>query len=130
MFQPTIIMFPKSWSLHSYARILVYVRKSFKCRQIFDLQDDRVQSIWLKGGYKNCKEIYFCHTYREHLSQETSFIQQQYLSTLLDQWEAAVVYNGAQEPNETHICGDLNIDVYQDKWLQSDYPLVRLSRLI
>ena len=124
------VMFPKSWSMHGYARILVYVRKSFKCQQVFDLQDNRVQSIWLKGGYKNCKDIYFCHTYREHLSQESSFVQQQYLCTLLDQWESATIHNGAQEPNETHICGDLNIDVFKDKWLQSDYPLVILSRLI
>ena len=39
-------------------------------------------------------------------------------------------FENPAEPNETHICGDMNIDVYQGKWLQSNYPLVSLSRLI
>ena len=124
------IMFPKSWSLNGYARIVVYVKKTFKCQQVLDLQDDCVQSIWLKGGYKNCKDIYFCHVYREHLSKESSDVKKEYLSILLDQWESAVNHNGVVEPNEIHICGDLNIDVYKDRWLESDYSLVSLSRLI
>ena len=37
---------------------------------------------------------------------------------------------GCTEPNETHICGDINIDVYQGRWLCSDYPLVAISRLV
>ena len=95
-----------------------------------ELQDEYVQSVWLKGGYKNCRDIYFCHSYREHLSKESSAVQQNYLSTFLDQWEAAVCHNNAVEPNETHICGDINIDVLENRWLKADYPLIQLSRLI
>ena len=34
------------------------------------------------------------------------------------------------EPNETHVCGDINVDMYQNKWLDPDYPLLNLSRMI
>ena len=124
------VLFPRSWSKSGYARVVVYVKKSFNYQQIHELEDDRVQSIWLKGGYKNSKNIFFCHAYREHLSEETSAVQHDYLNTFLGQWDSAVHFANSAELNETHICGDLNIDVYQGRWLQSDYPLVSLSRLI
>ena len=44
------VLFPDSWSRFGYARVLVYVRKTFKYAQIKDLQDDKVQTVWLKGG--------------------------------------------------------------------------------
>ena len=86
------ILFPDSWSVHGYARVLVYVKKTFKYSQVQDLQDNEVQSIWLKGGYRNSKEIFFCHSYREHLSKETSLVQQNYLISFLGQWESATSY--------------------------------------
>lgn len=117
------ILFPKSWSQHGYARVVVYVKKTFKYQQISELEDEYVQSVWLKGGQRNSKDIYFCHGYREHLSRQGSAAQRDYLDTFLGQWEAAMLHGGKAEPNETHICGDINIDVYQGRWLQSDYPL-------
>ena len=80
-------------SIYGFARVLVYVRKTFKYSQVQDLQDDKVQSIWVKVGYRNSKDIYFCHAYREHLSRETSGAQQNYVQTFLNQWETAV-YHG------------------------------------
>ena len=124
------LFFPKSWSKFDYARVVVYVKKSFKCYQVSDLEDDKVQSVWLRGGYDKSKDIFFCHAYREHLSNKGRTEQQNYLEIFLDQWEAACNYGGRSEANETHVCGDINIDVCQGKWLQSTYPLLSLSRLI
>ena len=124
------ILFPKSWSLHGYARVIVYVKKTFKYQQISELEDDLVQSVWLKGGQRNSKDIYFCHAYREHLSREGTAAQRNYMGRFLAQWEAAAQHGGRAEPNETHVCGDINIDVYQGKWLQQDYQHLSLSRLI
>ena len=94
------------------------------------MEDDVVQSIWLKGSQRNSKDIYFCHGYREHLSGAGTAAQRNYLATFLEQWEAATQYGGRAEPNEVHISGDMNIDVYQERWLRPDYHLVALSRLI
>ena len=124
------ILFPKSWSKYGYARILVYVKKTFDCVQVEDLQNDSVQSIWLKGGFRNSKNIFFCHAYREHLSRESSTVQQDYLLSFLNQWESATYYGGTTEPHEVHISADMNIDVNNGRWLQPDYPLLTLSRLI
>ena len=35
-----------------------------------------------------------------------------------------------QQPNETHICCDMNLNVLNDKWLRSDYHLLSLSKLV
>ena len=124
------ILFPKSWDKHGFARVVVYVKKTFKYEQILDLEDDRVQSIWMKGCQRNSKELFFCHGYREHLTGQGVAAQRDYLATFLGQWEEATLYGGRTEPNEIHVCGDMNIDVYQDRWLHHDYHLVTLSRLI
>ena len=42
------ILFPKSWAKHGFARVVVYVKKTFKYQQMPDLEDDRVQSVWLR----------------------------------------------------------------------------------
>ena len=34
------------------------------------------------------------------------------------------------EPNEVQICGDMNIDTYQGRWLLPNYSLITLSRMI
>ena len=124
------LLFPNSWLSHGYARVVLYVKKSFKHQQVPNLQDDKVQSIWIAGGYKNCKDIYYCHMYREHLSSEGSEVQQNYFNTFLSQCESAVGYGGSPEPNEVHVCGDFNIDIYEGRWLKPDYPHVTLSRIL
>ena len=70
-------LFPKSWDVHGFARVIVYVKKNFQYQQVQVLEDDLVQSIWIKGGFKNTKSIYFCHCYREHTSRLGSSINQQ-----------------------------------------------------
>ena len=57
-------------------------------------------------------------------------VQQDYVKAFLNQWETAVYHGSVVEPNEVHVSGDINIDVYNGKWLQPDYPLIALSRLI
>ena len=52
------------------------------------------------------------------------------MSKVLDQWEAATNFGNSSQPNETHICGDINIDMYRDRWLQPDYSLINLSRIL
>ena len=124
------ILLPKSWYLHGFARVVVYVKRSFKYEQISDLEDGLIQSVWLRGSFMNGKKIYFCHGYREHLSTRPLGDQQAYLGVLLSQWEAAAEYNFPTEPNEVHICLDMNIDTYMGRWMQADYRLISLSRLV
>ena len=124
------ILYPKSWTEHGYARVVVYIKKTFKYEQVHELEDDHIQSIWIKGGQRNSKNIYFCHAYREHLSTLGAAAQHEYMSTFLSQWEAATQHGGSDEPNETHISGDMNINILNGRWLQSDYHLLPLSRLL
>ena len=126
------LLFPKSWSSHGFARVVVYVKKTLEFEQIGELEDDLVQSIWLRGGFKNSKMLYFCHCYREHTSTLGNSIRAQKanLMILLDQWESATQHSNPVEPNEIHICGDMNLDILKGRWLQPDYPLVSLSRLV
>ena len=81
------ILFPNSWNKEGFARVVVYVKKTFECDQISDLQDDLIQSIWIRGGFKSGKKIYFCHGYREHASRLGAGIshQKQYLERFLSQ---------------------------------------------
>ena len=113
-----------------YARVLVYVKKTFKYQQVSELEDDKVQSVWLRGAHQNCRDIFFCHGYREHLSSEGHAAQHDYLTTFLSQWEAATSHGGRIDPNEVHICGDMNIDMFQGRWLKANYPLLPLSTLV
>ena len=126
------LLLPKSWESDGFARVAVYVKKTFSYSQVHDLEDELVQSIWLKGGYKNSKQIYFCHGYREHQSSLGKSIndQKQYLDRFLSQWEAATLHGNPPEPNEVRVCCDMNIDMYNDRWLKSDYPLLSLSKLV
>ena len=124
------ILFPKSWYSYGYARVVIYVKKSFKYEQVSELEDDRVQSVWLRGSFMNSKKIYFCHGYREHHSGRPQGEQQAYLGVFLSQWEAAAEQNFPTEPNEVHVCLDMNIDTYRGRWLQPDYRLKFLSRLV
>ena len=110
--------------------MVIYVKKSFKYEQVSELEDDQVQSVWIRGSFMNSKKIYFCHGYREHHSTRPQGEQQAYLGVLLSQWEAAVEHNFPTEPNEVHVCLDMNIDTYMGRWLQPDYRLISLSRLV
>ena len=88
-------MYPKSWETHGFARVVVYVKKTFNYQQVHDLEDNLVQSVWLKGSFKNSRSLYFCHAYREHASAmgDTINDQKEYLNILLSQWEAATEHN-------------------------------------
>ena len=97
--------------------------------QIHDLENEDVQAIWIRGGFKNGKKIYFSHGYREH-TPLSGVSQQEALELFLNQWEAALVHSSPSEPNEVHVAGDMNLDSLEGRWLQSDYPLVNLSRIV
>ena len=124
------ILYPKSWETHGFARVLIYVKKSFSYKQVHDLEDSLVQSIWLRGSFRSSKPIYFCHAYREHSSAMGGSVsnQKEYLNIFLGQWEAAIEHDNANEPNEVHVSGDINLD-YQ-RWLQPSYRLHSLTRLV
>ena len=126
------IFFPKSWYITGQARVIVYVKKSFQVEQLKMLEDDSFQSIWLKGGFRNSKQLIFCHTYREHTSTLGSSLQAQRdnLTVFLSQWEAAVNYGTNNASNEVHISGDMNLDSHKDKWLSKSYHLHDLSNLV
>ena len=126
------ILFPKSWSKHGFARVVTYVKKGFQYEQVQELQDDLTQSIWLKGAFRNCKSIYFCHGYREHTSTLGSSLSQQrsQLENFLHQWEEAASHNQSSEINKVHICCEMNLDALGGRWLQPDYHLASLSKLV
>ena len=126
------VLFPKSWATLGVARVIVYVKNTFEHEQLHDLEDDQVQSVWLRGGFKNGKKIYFCHGYREHTTCLGNSISAQKLNLelFLAQWEAATEHNNATEPNETHVCCDMNLDSLDGRWLRPDYHLLSLSRLV
>ena len=120
------ILFPKSWDVHGFARVVVYVKKTFKYEQVHNLEDNIVLSVWLKGSFKNSKSVYYCPAYREHASAlgETISNQKEYLNILLSQWESATEHNSPAEPNEVHVSLDMNLDYLPSKWLQPSYRVV------
>ena len=126
------ILFPKSWMSQGHARVVVYVKDSLEYEQLHDLEEEQVQSVWLRGGNKNGKKIIFCHGYREHTNSIGNSLHSQRinLSDYLAQWEAAAEYNNPAEVNEVHICCDMNLDCLDNRWLRSDYHLITLSRLV
>ena len=126
------LLLPKSWELHGFARVVVYVKKTFHYSQVHDLEDSFVQSIWLKGSYKNCKSLFYCHAYREHASVMGATIAnpKDYLNKFLSQWEAATVHNSTSDPNEVHVCCDMNLDYLPHRWLQPSYRLYTLTKLV
>ena len=126
------ILFPKSWAKEGYARVVVYVKKNLDFEQLHDLEDERVQSVWLKGGFKNGKKIYFCHGYREHTSSLGNSLsaQRSNLELFLNQWEMATEHNSPAEPHEIHVTGDMNLDCLTDRWLDPTYHLLSLSKMV
>ena len=126
------LILPKSWELHGYARVVVYIKKSLKYDRIDTLEDDHLQTIWLKCGFQNTKPAFFCNGYREHNSNIGGSLEHQYvkLSTFVNQWEEAIYFGSPDEPNDVFILCDMNLDSYQDKWKNSSYKLYKLSQLV
>ena len=112
------IHLPKSWEVHGYARIILYYKKTFDCPRIPELEDDHLQTIWVKFGFKNSKAGYYCHTYREHTSNlgKSLQVQKEKLSQFVDQCENALRHGNHAEPNEIFILGDMNLYSYKDRW--------------
>ena len=126
------LLMPASWEVHGRARVVVYIKKSLQYEHLPVLQHPDVQTVWLRAGFKNTKKIYFSHQYREHTSTLGSSIasQRKALEKMLAQWEDAVAHDNPDQPNEVHIAGDMNLDSFNDRWLQSDYSLVTLARMV
>ena len=126
------ILYPQSWAKCGKARVVVYVKKTLEYEQLNGLEDEVIQTVWIKAGFKNRKKILYCHGYREHTSTLGGSIraQTEYLQGFLTQWEEATLYGNPNEPNETHICCDMNLDALDDKWLQPEYHLLSLSKLV
>ena len=62
------LILPKSWEVHGKARVVVYVKKTLEYEHLHELENPEIQSIWLRAGFKNTKNIYYSHQYREHTS--------------------------------------------------------------
>ena len=62
------LILPKSWNNGDKTRVVVYVKKSFQYEHLDMLESNSIQSIWIRGHFKNSKNIYFCHAYREHMT--------------------------------------------------------------
>ena len=126
------LLLPKSWVHHDYARVAVYVKNNFDFVRVLDLEDDHLQTIWLKGGFKNSKHGFYCHLYREHSSNIGGSINAQRLKLdlLLSQWEKAVDFGNPNGVNDLFICGDMNLDCLNNNWLNPHYHLYSLSQLV
>ena len=126
------LLMPKSWEAHGYARVVVYVKKSLKFQRMDILEDDHFQSIWIKCGFMNSKQGFYCHGYREHTSNIGRSIQNQLLklTTFLDQWDQAIHIGNPEEPNDIFILCDMNLDSYCDKWMDPSYNLFGLAQKV
>ena len=111
---------------------MVYIKKSLKYERIDTLEDEHLQTIWVKCGFKNSKPGFFCNGYREHKSNIGESLQHQYdkLSTFLNQWEDTINFGDPTEPNDVFILCDMNLDSFEYKWKSSSYRLHRLSQLV
>ena len=117
---------------YGFARVVVFIKNTLSYEQISGLQDDSVQSVWIKGGFQNGRKIYFCHLYREHTSTLGSSLADQrlYMDKLLHQWEAACSLNNLDDQNEIHIVGDINLDALGERWLSPGYSLLSLAKMV
>ena len=126
------LLLPKSWQIHGKARVVVYIKKSLQYQHLNDLEHEDVQCIWFRAGFKNMKKIYYSHQYREHTNTlgNSMAAQRTALETMLMQWEEAIMHDNPDLPNEVHIAGDMNLDCLNGRWLESDYALVTLARMV
>ena len=125
-------LLPPSWEVYGKARVVVYIKKSLHYEIVPILQNPEVQTVWFRAGFKNKKKIYFSHQYREHTSTMGSSLasQRKTLEIMLAQWEDAVVHDSHDQFNEVHIMGDMNLDTLNDRWIQPDYSLLSLSKMV
>ena len=126
------LLLPKSWESQGKARLVVFIKKCLQYEQVDNLENCDVQSIWVRANFKNCRKIYFSHVYREHTNTlGNSMAAQKYvLDKMLRQWEDAVHFENSHSVNEVHISGDMNLDTLNGKWLDNNYSLVSLSRMV
>ena len=126
------LLLPTSWSARDEARVLLYVRSTLDYERLFELEQASVQSIWIRGGFRNGKKIVFCHTYREHTNSLGISLkdQRECLDHCLQQWKSAIEMKSSEEPCEVHICGDFNLDAYLDRWLHPSYYLYTVSKMV
>ena len=87
---------------------------------------------WLRAGFKNMKKVYVSHLYKKHTNTlgNTMADQRSTLGKMLTQWEDVLVHGNPDIPNEVHIAGDMNLDSLKGRWLEADYPLCSLSRMV
>ena len=52
-------LLPKSWVSHDYARVVVYVKNSLNYERVHELEDEHLQTIWVKAGFQNSKSGFF-----------------------------------------------------------------------
>ena len=125
------LLLPKSWNNYGKARIVMYVKKNLPYEHVDELEHPDIQSIWIKAGFKNSRRVYYSHLYREHTSTLGSSMasQRSALTTMLGQWEDALVHGDQDTVNEVHIAGDMNLDSLKGRWLESDYSLITLARM-
>ena len=125
------LLFPKSWTAYGYARVVMYVKSSLQYERLAELEDDCIQSIWIKGGFRNSKQLLFCHAYREHTNSLGNSIQNQRksLEKFLLQWEKASCLKNNHEPNEIHICGDMNLDSLIGRGCMSSWKFLSAGSL-
>ena len=76
----------------------------------------KVQSIWIRGHFRNSKNIYYCHAYREHLKEKPLSYQKQILEMFLNQWDLALEHENNTDVNEVHVSLDMNLDSFNGKW--------------
>ena len=123
---------PKSWDLFGYARVVLYSNKSFECPRISELEDDHLQTIWVKFGFKNSKVGLYCQGYREHSSNlgRSLACQTEKLNIFVSQWERAVSYGNPSEPNDVFILADMNLDSWKGNWFNASYKLFALAQIV
>ena len=108
------------------------MKSSLDYLQLEELENDHLQTIWVKCGLKNSKHGYYCNGYREHKSNIGGSIsnQKEKFELFLNQWEQALTHGTTSEPNEIFVLCDINLDSFQDKWLNPNYHLYSLSQLV
>jgi hypothetical protein len=85
------LLLPKSWEMHGYAHVAVYVNKTLD---------------YLINNQKEKLELF------------------------LNQWDHALSHGNPSEPNDIFVLCDMNIDSYEEKWLNPNYHLYSLSQLV
>ena len=126
------LLLPKSWEFNDTARLVVYIKSSLEYEQVKDLENESVQSIWVKAGFKNSRKVLFCHAYREHANSLGYSLRSQRdsLECFLSQWDLASDMKIGGEPSEVHIMGDMNLDAWNKKWFDQDYHLSSLAKMV